>query len=92
MYSFKKKATQLYLVTRPLYLLSQFSKIFEKIIKNRIYEFMNIFSKINESHFRFTQNSITNDALNYFMENITIIWKIFFKYCIHNNFNIFHFL
>ena len=56
---------------RPIYLLSQFSKIFEKIIKNRMNEFMNKFSKINESQFGFRQNSSTNDALNYLMENIT---------------------
>ena len=34
-------------------------------------EFMNTFSKINESQFGFRQNSSTNDALNYLMENIT---------------------
>ena len=56
---------------RPISLLSQFSKIFEKIIKNRMNEFMNTFSKINESQFGFRQNSSTNDALNYLMENIT---------------------
>ena len=56
---------------RPISLLSQFSKIFEKIIKNRMNEFMNKFSKINESQFGFRQNSSTNDALNYLMENIT---------------------
>ena len=32
---------------------------------------MNTFSKINESQFGFRQNSSTNDALNYLMENIT---------------------
>ena len=56
---------------RPISLLSQFSKIFEKIIKNRMNEFMNTFSKINESQFGFRRNSSTNDALNYHMENIT---------------------
>ena len=56
---------------RPISLLSQFSKIFEKIIKNRMNEFMNTFSKINESQFGFRQNSSTNDSLNYLMENIT---------------------
>ena len=34
-------------------------------------EFMNTFSKINESQFGFRQNSSTNDALNYLLENIT---------------------
>ena len=56
---------------RPFSLLLQFSKIFEKIIKNQMNEFMNTFSKINESQFGFRQNSSTNDALNYLMENIT---------------------
>ena len=32
---------------------------------------MNTFSKINDSQFGFWQNSSTNDALNYLMENIT---------------------
>ena len=54
---------------RPISLLSQFSKIFEKIIKNRINEFMNTFS--NESQFGFRKNNSINDALNYLMENIT---------------------
>ena len=34
-------------------------------------EFMNTFSKINESQFGFRKNSSTNYALNYFVENIT---------------------
>ena len=46
-------------------------KIFEKIIKNRLNEFLNTFPKINESQFGFRKNSSKNDALNYLMENIT---------------------
>ena len=56
---------------RKISLLSQFTKIFEKIIKNRMNEFMNTFSKINESQFGFRKNCSTNDALNYLIENIT---------------------
>ena len=68
---FKKGNTTLPGNYRPISLLSQFFKIFEKIIKNRMNEFMNTFSNINESQFGFRKNSSTNDALNYLMENIT---------------------
>ena len=51
-------------------------------------EFRNTFPKINESKFVFRQNSNTNDALNYLMDNITNNLKVNYYQLFHKLINI----
>ena len=59
---------------RPMSLLPVVSKIFEKIIFNRIIVFLNEEKVLNENQFGFRQNRSTIDALVELSENVRINW------------------
>ena len=50
---------------RPISLISNIGKVFEKIIYNRIYEFIKKHNLITDQQFRFMKKIGTKDALNY---------------------------
>ena len=55
---------------RPLSLLPQISKIFEKLIKSRISNFLNKFNILNDDQYGFRKNLSTADALSDVLESV----------------------
>ena len=55
---------------RPISLLSQFDKIFEKIIYNRIIDFIEKYNLLSDYQFGFRQNSSTIHAVTYIYDNL----------------------
>ena len=55
---------------RPISLLSQFDKIFEKIIYNRIIDFIEKYNLLSDHQFGFRQNSSTIHAVTYIYDNL----------------------
>lgn len=55
---------------RPISLISNIAKIFEKIIYNRLYTFLNECNIISERQYGFVKNKGTTDALNYLTDKI----------------------
>ena len=49
---------------RPISLLSQFSKIFEKLLYSRIYSYLVRYDLLSDCQFGFRKNSSTNFAIN----------------------------
>ena len=62
---------------RPISLTSQFSKIFEKILKVRIFSFLDTNSLINNSQFGFQKSISTCDALINYIDYLNINYKLF---------------
>ena len=60
---FKKGNTNKPTNYRPIFPLSQFSKIFEKLIYNRICSYLEKFDLLSNKQFRFRQNSSTVHAI-----------------------------
>jgi fructose-1,6-bisphosphatase/inositol monophosphatase family enzyme len=48
---------------RPIYILSSFSKVIEKVIYNQLQEHLNKYSILAEEHFGFRSESTTNQAI-----------------------------
>ena len=68
---------------RPISLLSQFDKIFEKIIYNRIIDFIEKYNLLSDHQFDFRQNSSTIHAVTYIYDNlIKNVDKGFYSRCI----------
>ena len=62
--TFKNKGDQLHVMNyRPISLLSNINKIFEKLVYSRIYSFLNLHNCIYELQFGFRANHFTNHAL-----------------------------
>ena len=61
---------------RPISLISNIAKIFEKIIYNRLYQFLKKHNIILEKQYDFVKNRGTTDALNYISN---IIYKNSYK-------------
>ena len=55
---------------RPISLLPQISKIFEKLIKSRISNFLNKFNILNDNQYGFRKNLSTADALSDVLESV----------------------
>lgn len=55
---------------RPISLISNIAKIFEKILKNRITSFLNKFNILSEKQFGFREQRSTQDAIAYVIEKI----------------------
>ena len=55
---------------RPISLLPQISKIFEKLIKNRISNFLNKFNILNDNQYGFRKNLSTADALSDVLKSV----------------------
>ena len=55
---------------RPISLISNFAKIYEKILKNRFDDFINKNKLINERQFGFQRGKTTNDALSFIVNRI----------------------
>ena len=49
---------------RPIFILPHFSKIFEKILKRNLSDFINKYKIISENQYGFQENKSTSDALN----------------------------
>ena len=62
---------------RPISLTSQFSKIFEKILKVRMFSFLDTNSLINNSQFGFQKSVSTCDALINYIDYLNINYKLF---------------
>ena len=67
---FKKGSAINVLNYRPISLLSQFDKIFEKIIYNRIINFIEKYNLLSDHQFGFRQNSSTIYAVTYIYDNL----------------------
>ena len=55
---------------RPISLLSPINKIFEKLIYNRMIDYLEKFDLITENQFGFRKNMSTEHALNYIYDNV----------------------
>ena len=55
---------------RPISILSQISKIFEKMLFNRINDYLEKYHLTSEKQFGFTQNSFTSHAISNIYENL----------------------
>ena len=55
---------------RPISLLPQISKIFEKLIKSSISNLLNIFNILNDNQYGFRKNLSTSDALSDVLESV----------------------
>ena len=67
---FKKDDPTLATNYRPISLLSQFSKIFEKMLYSRIYSYLVRFKLLNEHQFGFRKNSSTIHAITSIYDNL----------------------
>ena len=56
---------------RPIFLLSSFSKIFEKCLYERIYSYLNKNKILTPVPFGFKQNSSTSDAVRQLFDNLS---------------------
>ena len=74
----------MYQITKPFSLLSQFDKIFEKIIYNRIIiDFIKKYNFLSDHQFGFRQNSSTIHAVTYIYDNlIKNVDKSLYRCCI----------
>ena len=80
---FKKRNTDKPTNYRPISLLSQFSKIFKKMIYNRIYSYLEKFDLLSNRQFGFRQNSSTAHAIGIIHDQL--IQKLdnnLYNYCI----------
>lgn len=55
---------------RPISLISNVAKIFEKILKNRIMSYVNKYSLLSKNQFGFREGQSTQDAINTLTQNI----------------------
>ena len=55
---------------RPISLISNIAKVFEKIIHKRLINFLNVTGVLSPMQFGFRKNISTNDALNFINNNI----------------------
>jgi len=67
---FKKDDPQMFGNYRPVSVIPIFSKIFEKIIYNRLYSFLTSMNVIYEKQFGFRKNHSTTHAINYSINRI----------------------
>ena len=56
---------------RPISLLSQFDKLFEKLIHNRIYSYVQKYNFLNEKQFKFCQNHSTIHAISHMYASLS---------------------
>ena len=70
---FKKGDSNLLTNYRPISILSQTSKIFEKLISNRINDYLEKYHLISDKQFGFRQNSSTFHAISNIYERLTQI-------------------
>ena len=68
---FKKGDSNLLTNYRPISILSQTSKIFEKLISNRINDYLEKYHLISDKQFGFRQNSLTSHAISNIYEKLT---------------------
>ena len=54
----------------PILILSQFNKIFEKLLYNRIYSYLTRFSLLSDRQFGFRKNFSTTSAINKIYDNL----------------------
>ena len=54
---------------RPIFLLSQFDKLFEKLIYNKIYSCVKKYNLLNEKQFGFRQNHSTIHAISHMYDS-----------------------
>ena len=68
---FEKGDSNLLTNYRPISILSQTSKIFEKLISNRINDYLEKYHLISDKQFGFRQNSLTSHAISNIYEKLT---------------------
>ena len=68
--AFKKGNRYMATNYRPISLLSQFDKLFEKLIYNRIYAYVQKNNLLNEKQFRFRQNHSTIHAISLMYDSL----------------------
>ena len=68
---FKKGNSNLFTNYRPISILSQTSNIFEKLISNRINDYLEKYHFISDKQFGFRENSLTSHAISNIYEKLT---------------------
>ena len=68
---FKRRDSNLLTNYRPISILYQITKIFEKLISNRINDYLEKYHLISDKQFGFRQNSSTSHAISNIYEKLT---------------------
>lgn len=74
---FKKGSKTDIINYRPISVITTFAKIFEKCLKDRLYDYLTLHNILNENQFGFIKTISTNDAIFHLTDNI--------KKCLDNN-------